>query len=170
MIDKKADTSSVSDLLIVQRVLAGERKLLDVLYDRYAAKIYYKCLSVTKDKHVSKDLSHDILIKIFMSLDKFQGKADFSFWVYSITYNHCMTHIKKSSKLRYEDLDQIKIEPIASDEEDLENKVLIDLKLDQLEVLMGKLEPQEKILLLMRYQDKRSIKEISETLKIGQAL
>lgn len=169
MIEKDRKHRDASDEEIVRLVLEGNRVLLEELYDRYASKIYYKCLSITKDRHTSKDLAHDIVIKIFTSLDKFQGKSAFSFWVYAIANNHCLSYIKKNSNRR-----TIEIDETEEDIEDegaalLHNKILKDLRLDQLELVLDDMDPNDKLILMMRYQDGFSVKQMAKTLKIGES-
>jgi RNA polymerase sigma-70 factor (ECF subfamily) len=159
----------LSDWDIIQKILEGEKYLLEILYNRYATKVFHKCLSITKDRDISKDLSHDIIIKIFLNLVKFKGTADFSFWVYSITYNHCMDYLKKKKRIHFDDLASKSSTQISTDEIELEHKVLKELRLNQLELLFEELKADEKIILLMRYQDGMSVKEIATTLKVGES-
>ncbi|MFT4759873.1 MAG: RNA polymerase sigma factor (sigma-70 family) [Paraglaciecola sp.] len=157
------------DWEIIQRVLKGEKALLGILYDRYSDKVYYKCLSITKNADVSKDLAHDIIIKTFMNLAKFKGTSDFSFWVKSITYNFCMDYLKRKKRLRFGQLDASDYETIAADEIELENKILKEIQLEQLETLFVELKADDKLILLMRYQDKMSVKIIASSLKISES-
>ena len=159
----------LSDWEVIQKVLQGEKPLLEILYDRYSAKVFYKCVSITKDRDLSKDLAHDIMIKIFMNLAKFKGTSDFSFWVKSIAYNHCMDYLKKEKRFRTEDMEAGEFEQVSTDEIELENKVLKEIQLEQLEVLFKELKGDDKIILLMRYQDSMSVKHISTTLGIGES-
>lgn len=167
--EKLTAARQLSDWDIIQKILEGEKYLLEILYNRYATKVFHKCLSITKDRDISKDLSHDIIIKIFLNLVKFKGTADFSFWVYSITYNHCMDYLKKKKRLHFDDLASKSSTQISTDEIELEHKVLKELRLDQLELLFEELKADEKIILLMRYQDGMSVKEIATTLKVGES-
>ena len=70
--EKRATAKQLSDWEVIQQVLQGKKSLLEILYDRYAAKVFYKCLSITKDRDISKDLAHDIMIKVFVNLAKFK--------------------------------------------------------------------------------------------------
>jgi DNA-directed RNA polymerase specialized sigma24 family protein len=119
----------LTDEEIVALILSGEQQHLDVLYDRYSAKIFHKCLSIIKDREASKDCTHDIMVKIFMNLAKFQGRSAFSLWVHSITYNFCMDYLSKQKRRGISD----------------------------------------KLLLLMRYQDGMSVRDISESLGVGES-
>ena len=159
----------LTDEQVVERVLGGEQQLLEVLYDRYSAKIFHKCLSIIKDREASKDCAHDILIKIFTKLDKFQGRSTFSLWVHSITYNYCMDFLSKKKRLGLSDFSETEFEQVANDDDALESKLLQDLKLTQLEIVFEQLNADDKILLMMRYQDGMSVRDISESLGVGES-
>jgi RNA polymerase sigma factor (sigma-70 family) len=166
----KPVSEKLSDEEIVERVLKnGEQNLLEVLYDRYSAKIFHKCVSLIKDREASKDCTHDIMVKIFMNLVNFKGKSAFSLWVHSITYNYCMDYLQKRKRLEFNDLSETEYEHASGDEDDLANKILQDIKLTQLEIVFELLNSDEKILLLMRYQDGMAVKDIAESLGVGES-
>ncbi|GJM35373.1 MAG: hypothetical protein DHS20C18_43740 [Saprospiraceae bacterium] len=167
---KRKGLDQLTDFEIIKLILdKGEKDLLEILYDRYSSKVYFKCLGIVGNKETSKDLAHDIMIKIFLNLSKFRGTSEFSLWVHSITYNYCMDHLRKGKRLKYESYEVKDYERISTAEIELENKILSDLKLVQLEVLLHELKPEDKIILMMRYQDSMSVKQISQTLSIGES-
>jgi len=167
---KYPDVVKYSDLEIIQKILEeGERALLEVLYDRYATKVYYKCLGILGDKDIAKDLAHDVMIKVFLNIAKFRGTSQFSSWVYSITYNQCMDHIRKRKRIPQESLNTEDFQYLSTEEIELENKILEDLKLTQLERLLDQLKPDDKMILLMRYQDSFSTRQIAEILSISES-
>ena len=108
-------------------------------------------------------------LKIFLNLNKFRGKSAFSLWVHSITYNYCMDHLKKQKRLQFEVYGTEAYDHLSTDEIELENKILADLKLSQLEVLFEELKAEDKIILLMRYQDGMSVKQIAQSLAISES-
>ena len=69
-----------------------------ILYDRYAEKVYHKCISFVKDVDLAQDLAHDVFLKTFLNLAKFEGKSKFSTWLYSLTYNFCIDYLRKNNK------------------------------------------------------------------------
>lgn len=162
--------TKLPDLDIIQKIQKdGERELLEILYDRYATKVYYKCLGILTDKDTAKDLAHDVMVKVFLNINKFRGASLFSSWVYSITYNQCMDHLRKKKRIPYSSLDTEEFQYLSTEEIELENKILQDLKLTQLEVLLEQLKPDDKMILLMRYQDGFSTKQIAQVLKISES-
>ena len=171
--NKNIEIADLSDKELVETIVNINdrqkiRKIQELLYDRYAGKIYYKCRSMVRNDEVAKDLSHDIIVKIFLKLDKFRGESSFYSWVYAITYNHCISYLEKEKRLKMEEYDSHSFE-IAADSTGLEEKILQEARLEQLEGNFQKLSDPERLLLLMRYQDGISIKEIATTLNIGES-
>ncbi|MFM2268288.1 MAG: hypothetical protein RL757_1729 [Bacteroidota bacterium] len=165
----KADTKKLTDEEIVIRILEGEQQLMELLYDRYSAKIFHKCLSLIRDREAAKDCTHDIMVKVFLNLANFKFRSAFSLWVHSISYNYCMDYLQKQKRLDFSDYTDSEYETVANYDEELENKVLHDVQLTQLEAVFEYLNPDDKLLLMMRYQDDMSVKDIADSLKIGES-
>jgi RNA polymerase sigma factor (sigma-70 family) len=159
----------MTDEEVVERILQGEMHLQEVIYDRYSGKIFHKCISLIKDREAAKDCTHDIMVKILMKLADFKGRSAFSLWIHSITYNYCMDYLSKQKRLDFSDYTEYEYEHVADDGEALEMKMLQDLKLTQLEAVLEQLKPDEKLILMMYYQDNMSVKDIADTLSIGES-
>lgn len=61
----------------------------------YETKIYNLCFYILKNKEDALDASQEVCIKIYKSIAKFKGDSKFSTWVYRVTYNTCIDHVKK---------------------------------------------------------------------------
>ena len=162
--------SKLSDKEIIQRLKdTGNTQYFGLLYDKYAPKVYQKCISMLKNEEDAKDLVHDILVKAFVKIGTFRGDASFSTWIYHISYNACIDFLKKQQRKQK----QITKEPvpnqakdnIADETEDVETK---EMKLERLEEVFQLLEPAEKTLLLMKYQDSWKISQIAEVIGISE--
>lgn len=168
----KSHTDELSDAELVKKILsASDKKQLrafqEDLYSRYVKKVFFKCVSIIKNRDTAKDLAHDIMVKMFLNLSKFKGDAPFGSWISSITYNHCINFLRKEKKMRFSDIDELSDKLTIDDEG--EEKQLLEMKLNQLEQIFQYLSEDEKLILLMRYQDGMSVKLISENLKIGES-
>ncbi len=166
---KVKSDAHLTDEQVVARVLEGETALLDVLYERYSGKIFHKCLSLIKDREAAKDCTHDIIVKVFTNLANFKGRSAFSLWVHSISYNYCMDYLQKRKRTDFSDNIEYELDVLTNDDSALEDKLLHDLQLVQLETVFEKLNTDEKMILMMRYQDNMSVKDISDSLQIGES-
>ncbi|MFT3885356.1 MAG: RNA polymerase sigma factor [Flavobacteriales bacterium] len=138
-----------------------------VLYDRYATKVFQKCLGMTRDRDLAKDLTHDIFLKAFVNLPKFDHRSRFGTWLYSITYNYCLDQLRKAQRRRSEDLDE-EVEASTYDTDAYEAE-LLSMRAEHLEVVLAGISADERALLLMKYQDDLSVKEIMEMMSLGES-
>ena len=145
---------------------SGYAAYFEEIYDRYALKVFQKCLSFTKNQDEAKDVAHDVILKIYLNLSKFNKKSKFSTWVHAITYNHCVDYQAKRKKLMNL-AEEIRLEDTGVAAEAPSDSELLGLKVETLRLLLEQLTPAEKSLLLMKYQDGFSIKEISAFTKSG---
>jgi RNA polymerase sigma-70 factor (ECF subfamily) len=156
---------------LVKAIVANNDTLLfEVLYDRYAGLVYNKCYGFARDEHEAKDLTQDVFLKLFVKLASFKGKSKFSTWLYSFTYNHCVNYVTRNTAKKFEKqaVDYKDIENLSEDNED-DDKSFLSMKVDKLKVALELISPEEKMILLMKYQDFLTIKEIEEALGIGQS-
>lgn len=134
------------------------------LYDRYSDKVYRKCLSFVKDEAKAEDYTHDIFLKLVLNIGSYKETAKFSTWLYSITYNYCIDQTRIAKKYTETALDENF--DVPEDDNDAE---MAELEAQQLNKAMQKILPEEKSILMMKYQDDLSIKEISDSLDISES-
>lgn len=70
----------------------------EILYHRFASKMYAVCLRYCKDAEDAQDLLQDGFIKIFKNLEKFRGDGSFEGWIRRIFVNTSIEHFRKSVK------------------------------------------------------------------------
>lgn len=144
----------------------GKTNLYAVLVDRYREKIINNCYNLLKDRSLATEFAADILSKAYESLPKFQGTSSFSTWLFSITYNYCIDYLRSKKKMHYPrwDSNQELPEIVDVQEEDL-----TDLNYNRLMILMEMIHPEEKAILLMKYQDDLPLRQIAAALRISES-
>ncbi len=152
-------------MLIRAIVKDGTTDYFGVIYDRYSNKVYRKCLSFVKEETIAQDMVQDIFLKVFFQLSKFKGNSRFSTWLYAITYNFCVEHYRKHSKYSKVEISEQHDQP----SDDQEEQELLSLRIDQLKMALEQVDPSDKMILLMKYQDDISIKEIRNQLGISES-
>lgn len=168
MVFRKKKIKDLSDLELIDRLRKNmQQDEFGVLYDRFSERVYHKCIALAKDQDLAKDLTHDIFIKVFLNLSKLEHAKAFSTWLYRITYSMCMDQLRADSKQPpQDDVNQI---DIPEDEDELNEKVLMSMKFEQLTNVLEQISPEDKAVLLMKYQDDHSIKEIMEILELSES-
>ncbi|MFD2726233.1 RNA polymerase sigma factor [Hyunsoonleella rubra] len=163
------DINKQSDEDLVKAIVqTNDTLLFEVLYDRYASLVYNKCYGFAKDADEAKDLTQDVFLKLFVKLASFKGKSKFSTWLYAFTYNHCVNYVTRNTAKKFEkqSVDYKDIENLSEEEDD---NSFVDMRVDQLKVALELISPEEKMILLLKYQDFLTIKEIESVLGIGES-
>lgn len=160
MVAAKKTTTLTDSELIQEYLRSQDTHYFTLLYRRYAGKVFAKCISLLRDDGMARDATQDIFIKIMLNLSRFSEQSSFSTWLYSITYNFCIDIIRKKKKVQLiytEDIGKI------SKETDVEmpDSVLLEMKHDRLSVVLDKIPPGDKAILMMKYQDDISIRDIA---------
>lgn len=154
----------MDDQRIIEVYLAHQAQIcFQLLYERYAGKIYAKSLTILNDATAAEDVTQEIFTKIFLNLDRFGGKSKFSTWVYSVTYNYCIDYIRRNKKQRKVFSDE-EIEKAPDLAEEVPDHELMQMEVRQLKTVLDELPIKDKTILLMKYQDGMSIRDIAEGL------
>jgi len=96
----RKDKSKLSDEDLIREILRSKKgEDFGVIYDRYAQKVFQKSISFVKDSDIAKDLVHDILLKCYVNLSKFNFESKFSTWLYRLTYNFCIDYLRKHNRI-----------------------------------------------------------------------
>ncbi len=149
--------------LIRYYITSQDNRYFDVLYARYCDKVYRKCLSFLKDPDLASDFTHDIFLKVITRISTFKGQSRFSTWLYSITYNYCLDQVRfrKKEQHFFPAVDEL------PDQEEL-NDDFSDLTAAGLRKAMSRMDPDEQSVLMLRFQDDFSFREIGDILKTSE--
>ncbi len=156
----------LSDEELVHLYVKTQRNpYFEALYTRYCDKVYRKCLSFTKNSERAEDFTHDIFIRVVTKLSGFREQAKFSTWLYSVTYNYCVDQLRSPrQKEVYSD------EPYEGvglyDDDDAE---MAEMEAQRLNKALDHLTSDERGLLMMKYQDDISIRDIADVQKVTES-
>lgn len=163
-------THNLTDEALVEAIVkTNDTLLFEVLYDRFAKMVYNKCYGFANSEDEAEDLTQDVFLRVFIKLGSFKGRSKFSTWLYAFTYNHCVNYVTRNTakKIEKQSVSSEIIENIG-DAVDSTHE-FESMKVEQLKRVMELIDPEEKMILLLKYQDNLSIKELSEALDIGES-
>lgn len=148
--------------VIRQYLTTSPNDCFETLYNRYVGKVYNRCLSITKDSEKAQDFTHDIFIRMFARLDRFEERSTFSTWLYSISYNYCIDQIRVSKRLETTALSDTLdcLSPMGDEAE------RIEYNMQQLAQAMNSIAPQEAQLLRLKYQEGLDVQQIADKLQL----
>jgi len=166
---KSQTFAKLSDEELVHRIVTNNNTMLfGILYDRFSERVYNKCLGFARDSDEAQDLTQDVFLKLFVKLASFKGNSKFSTWLYSFTYNHCVNYVNRNTAKKMEKK-AVSSDEIKDEIDEIEDASLMTLKAAKLKKALELISPNDKMLLLMKYQDNTSIKDIADVLNLGES-
>jgi RNA polymerase sigma-70 factor, ECF subfamily len=102
-----------TDADLVERFKAGDRSAFDEIVRRYQHRVFTLALRWMGDDQVAHEVSQDVFIALFRSLDGFRGDAKLSTWIYRVVVNHC-----KNRRLYRKRRKMDRHEPLEGDRQD----------------------------------------------------
>jgi RNA polymerase sigma factor (sigma-70 family) len=124
-----ANFSDIASIALVQKSLAGDKNALNQLIEIHEPFIYNVAWKYTNNPEEAKDLTREVLIRVFTKLSTFKGNSAFKTWVYRIVVNQFLQTKRRPMEDRWESFDVFSTElnsipsPDVSAEEEIEQEV-----------------------------------------------
>lgn len=87
-----------NEILIIQRVQAGDVNAFELLVREYEKNVYNLALRMVKNPDDASDMTQEAFIKAYNSLSSFRGDSKFSVWLYRIVSNVCLDYLRSVSR------------------------------------------------------------------------
>lgn len=167
-----AHSQKLDDRQLVARILAGERDGFTELVGRYEKRIVNYVYRMTHRYEEAHDLAQEIFLKVFLALDRYDPKYQFSTWIFRIAQNSAIDSLRKKAlpevSLSKTDDDSKGgkehefADPGVSPYRDLSNKQLSGA----IDGAVQKLPPDYRELIQLRHFAELSYEEIAELKKM----
>jgi len=153
--------NKTDDIYYIEAVRNGNIQAFSYLVEKYQKLVYTLALKLLKKPEDAEELAQDTFIKAFQKLDTYEGKSKFSTWLYSITYNACISELRKR-RIEFKSLDDRLI--TDQDEQKMNDYYRETKKEDQekyLTLALEKLPEDDQVLVTLYYYENQSMDEIS---------
>ncbi len=129
----------------------------EALVNQYRDKVYRLIFSVVREKAPAEELTQDVFLKIWRVLDRYDGRASFGTWIYTIARNTGLTWLRSESFRRTVPLDTIG-EPAAIAAEGAR------VEIGNLKACIEKLTADQRKVLEQYYFQDRSVEDVAASL------
>lgn len=142
---------------------------LEILYERYKKYVYTLAYRYAGNKEDALDLTQEVFVSIFKSLDNFKEELSILPWVKRITVNKCLNFIrdrKEASSLNQTTDDGLEMQDLILSSETTESKAqYLDTK-QALEAAINKLSAEERMAIILRHMKGMKYEDIARTMDI----
>ena len=163
---------SREDAKQIERCLRGEEKAFEELLDKYKKPVFSICLRMVRNHDDAEDLAQEVFIRTFSVLDRYDPAYPFSSWLYRITSNLCIDHIRRrrdgmlslDQPVQGKDGEMSRQMPDdgVKPDRDIESKEMMEV----LEEAIHTLPEHYRVIVILRHQEQLSYEEISDNLGI----
>jgi len=93
----------LSDEDVVQRILAGQTALFEVLMRRHNERLYRAARAILRDEHEAEDVMQQAYVNAYSHLRQFDGRASFATWLTRIAIHEALARARRRG--RYTSMD-----------------------------------------------------------------
>jgi RNA polymerase sigma-70 factor (ECF subfamily) len=84
--------------LVVERLQAGDNRAFDIIFNRYANRVYRQAVKLVGNDADAEEVVQDSFMLVFEKAKNFRGDSAFSSWLYRVTLNVALSKIRRHKK------------------------------------------------------------------------
>jgi RNA polymerase sigma-70 factor, ECF subfamily len=92
-----AEREQLDDRALVASILRGDREGFTQLVRRYEKRVVNYVYRITHRYEEARDLTQEIFVKVYVALDRYDPKYQFSTWLFRIAQNSAIDALRKKS-------------------------------------------------------------------------
>ena len=153
---------------LIEKIKRNDRTASRTFYENYKDMIYNLCYRMLNNKQDAEDVTEDVFVKAFRSVDKFRGDAKLSTWLYQIAVNTALNYARNKKIVAWLSLDFL----VGKEEYLLDNSQArpdLELEKNESEALVQQaiqsLPPRQRTAVILQRYEGLSYKEIANVMK-----
>jgi len=183
------DYSKSKDNEIVEITIKQDKEAYRWLVERYQNRLYSYIFRLTNHREEAADILQEVFLKAFKNLKSFDLKkasrgggtaslrqgfgrrgvppkqGGFSSWIYRIAHNEAVNWLKKNTRFKQQSIDDDENKIDIADQNDFVAQIDTENETQKLMKVIDKLPIKYKEVLILRFIEEKSYKEISVILR-----
>ena len=145
----------------------GDREVFELLFRENQKRVYSVALNFFGgNSELAEDITQQVFLKIFSSLENFRGEAEITSWLYRVTINACIDEQRKSRRFSFfSDLLGFAEPKIKRTQDD---KVYNREISSEVQKAVATLKTKFRLPILLKYVEELSYREIAEILECSE--
>src|SRR5512134_3370084 len=102
---------------LIEQCLSGDQQAWESIVRQHWRKVFNIAYKFVGKHDEAEDLTQDVFLKIFKSLNTFDRRANFQTWLISVSRNLCIDHyrsVRKERETMNRDIDPSELTPAST--------------------------------------------------------
>ncbi|HXR48120.1 MAG TPA: sigma-70 family RNA polymerase sigma factor [Candidatus Limnocylindrales bacterium] len=160
------------DAVLMLRVKRGDRAAFAELVEKYKQPVMNLVYRTLHDETEAEDLAQNVFLQVYKSARRYESRARFSTWLFTIARNLCLNEIRRRSRHPADSIEESHIEHEDQPRQQFEDKSsvappekLLHGELAQkIEEALAELPENQRTAILLCRQEELSYEEIARVL------
>ena len=150
---------------VLERARGGDPTAFRILVESHSRDVFRLAFRMTRNEEDAEDVVQETFIRAYQRLDRFEGRASFSTWLYRITANAAIDSIRRRKRLESRSA-PIEDDGVTSVPGVQERLVFGRQVRDRLQAALSGLSELERSAFVLRHFEELSLAEVSASLDI----
>lgn len=151
----------------IDRARRGDKLAFSQLVQAYQRPVYNLTYRMLGDSEEAEDAAQETFLRAYASLKQYNPEHKFSTWLFSIANHHCIDRLRKRRGNSVSIDDNSVLENLTGDAPQPEHAAVANERRVEVQHLLGRLEPEYRTPLILRYWEDYSYEEIAEVMQLS---
>ena len=153
-----------SDLNLIARFRAGDEDAFDRLFVKHQDYVYNVCLGILANADDARDCAQETFLRVYRKVGEFRAEAAFSTWLYRVTVNVCVGHLRKRPREAASSLEDEHVREIADEGPEVWTGPDREVDEQLVRQVVAELQDDYRLVLVLRYFQDLSYDEMVQVL------
>lgn len=162
---RAAASQSASDEALIDRIAAGDKLAMRVLFARHHVRVYRFALRLLRDQTLAEDVIGEVFLDVWRQAAAFKARAAVSTWLLAIARFKALSLLRRKGD---GELDEETARAIVDPADDPEVAVRKKERSEILRRCWSKLSPEHRDIIDLVYYQEKAVVEVAEIIGIPE--
>lgn len=167
----------MNDQELVKAVIRGDNSAMRSLISKYQDLVLNTCYKVLQSREDAQDIAQEVFIETYRSATGLRNEENISFWLYRISLNKSINHLKRSQNILFRSIQQLETifrhdtpggsAPVPHSDDNPGESLEAAERQQMLSAAVSSLPARQQKAFVLYYYEELSYKEISAILGLS---
>jgi RNA polymerase sigma-70 factor (ECF subfamily) len=161
----------MGDSDLISRAAGGDAAAFQALVERHRSMVYRVAYQFGGNHHDAEDITQEVFIKVYRSLDRFRQDSQLTSWLYRIVMNACIDHRRRhapAGSAPFGEEAELRLLNTPEETPDPETRAYAGELGQVLEAEINRLPKGQRIVFVMRHHQGLKLGEIASALGLAE--